>query len=562
MTTAEVGLSAGHWRQTVSTGSARTVTYVDGLWRPVLTSTYDATSPSSTSKMMLRSFDHNGKTTFESYPQRSIASVSSTVDGTATNYDALGRSTTVTSASELGPLTTTTNYLSGFQTQVVNPRSQITTSSFQAFDEASDKTPTSIVAPENLTVTISRDVFGKTNSILRSGGGKSTTRSYVYDLNQRLCKTIEPEIGAILQDYDNANNVQWRAIVANLTSSSCDRGSVPAANKITYGYDARNRLTNTAYGDNSPSISRTYTADGLPDTIVSNGASWKTDYYNRRLPKQETLTYGGQTYPINYGYDANGHIAQITYPDAARNVVSYAPNALGEATKVGNYATGITNYPNGAVASFTYGNGITHTLTQNARGLPQISKDTGVLQDLYGYDANGNVANITDQQENITNRTMAYDGLDRLSSVSAPNVWGTASYFYDVLDNITSSAIGGRSNIYSYDGQNRLSNFSSNVSNFNFIYGYDGQGNIAQRGSQLFNFDQGNRLAAATNKATYTYDGLGHRVKTVSADGTTQIQIYTPAGQLLYSSQTGGPNPAKTIRYIYLNRHLIAEVSK
>jgi len=33
-------------------------------------------------------------------------------------------------------------------------------------------------------------------------------------------------------------------------------------------------------------------------------------------------------------------------------------------------------------------------------------------------------------------------------------------------------------------------------------------------------------------------------------------------GQLLYTKQSGGPSAAKDTRYIYLNRHLIAEVAK
>lgn len=49
-------------------------------------------------------------------------------------------------------------------------------------------------------MSIPRDLFGKPSSITRSGGGASATRSYVYDPYQRLCKTIEPESGATIQD--------------------------------------------------------------------------------------------------------------------------------------------------------------------------------------------------------------------------------------------------------------------------------------------------------------------------------------------------------------------------
>ena len=107
---------------------------------------------------------------------------------------------------------------------------------------------------------------------LDNGNTISATRHYVYDSTQRLCKTIEPETGATIEKWDDANNTVWRASGLNLTNSStCDLASVPAANKVSYSYDARNRLTSTLYGDGSPGITRSYTPDGLPDTITSDG---------------------------------------------------------------------------------------------------------------------------------------------------------------------------------------------------------------------------------------------------------------------------------------------------
>ena len=53
-------------------------------------------------------------------------------------------------------------------------------------------------------------------------------------------------------------------------------------------------------------------------------------------------------------------------------------------------------YPNGALAQFSYGNGIVHTLTQNARQLPSRSVDGSVLDLLTALDGNGNVVAITE----------------------------------------------------------------------------------------------------------------------------------------------------------------------
>jgi hypothetical protein len=103
-----------------------------------------------------------------------------------------------------------------------------------------------------------------------------------------------------------------------------------------------------------------HTRDGLRDTITSNGTLWTNSYNNRRLLENETLAYGRVNYPIGRTYDANGYLAKLTYPDNA--AVVYNPNGLGEPRQVGSYATGISYHPNGAIASFRYGNAILHTL--------------------------------------------------------------------------------------------------------------------------------------------------------------------------------------------------------
>lgn len=433
---AELNIGAGHWRQTVSTGNARSISYFDGLLRPILNRTYDANSLITTGKAVRRDYDFRGNTTFQSYPLRDISDVTAAASGVATEYDALSRVTKVSAASELVTLITQYQFNSSFQKTAINPKGNATTTSFFALDTPSESAPSSIVLPSNISVTIARDIFAKPTSITRTDGIKSATRSYVYDGNQRLCKTIEPETGATVQDYDLSNNISWRATGLNLPAMTCDTGSVPAVAKIAFGYDARNRLTTTTYSDGSAAIARTYTADSLPNTISSNGSVWTNTFNKRRLNERESLVYGGITYNIDRHYDANASLSSLTYP-IDNLTLNYSPNALGEPTQVGGYASAISYYPNGAVAGFAYGNGIAHSMTQNTRGLPSQSTDAGVLNDSYTYDANGNVASITDSAGTNT-RTMSYDNLDRLIGVSAPNLWGTSTYGYDGLDNITS----------------------------------------------------------------------------------------------------------------------------
>lgn len=566
----EYGLAAGHWRQTVSNGASGagfgySVTYYDALWRPVLNKVYDGNDEENTRSVVLRRYDHNGNTTFESYPQRNISTIYDTLDGRSTSYDALGRVTQVVADSELNDLTTTISYDSNFKKTVTNPRGGVVTTSYQTFDAPSEQAITGIAESYNLATTIVRDVFGKPLSITRGNGiGVDATRSYAYDGYGRLCKTIESETGATVQSYDTAGNVAWRAIGLNLPqANSCDQASVAAAKKISYGYDQRYQLKTTTYGDGSPGISRTYHGDGQLATVSSNGTVWTYSYNNRRLLTKERLAYASKTYDIVRDYAATGALSQLTYPGALGTSVAYSPNLLGQPTQVGGYAVGIHHHPNGAVAWFNYGNGVPHTMTQNKRGLPDEVRDVGVLWDAYTYDENGNVASITDKQESVSTRSMSYDMLDQLQTVNAPAMWGNMLISTDVLGNVRDVTVpfgpSARHSIINYDPvTNLLSSITGSAPAVTF--GYDSQGNISTRGTAGFVFDQGNRLTTATGKASYVYDGLGRRVKTTKTDGTVQIHVYSQAGELLYSTTAvGAATPVETL-YVNLNRHLLAEV--
>ena len=558
---AAYGLNGTHWVRTTQTDNQTEEVHFDAMLRPALTRVYDAADPNNTNRFVVRRFEFGGQPKFESYPQRSVSGVDATVPGVSTEYDALGRVARTLADSEQGQLITTHSYDSGYVHITRNPRNYETRTEFFALDEPDEKASARITLADNTLVEITRDVFGKTSFITRSGNGKSATRTYDYDQYERLCRIVEPETGATIQTYDNANNVRTRT--PGLAPDTACTATLPAANTITFTYDGLNRLKNTTFGDGSPGIFRSYTKDSLLEMISSDGADWSYGYNKRRLPTTEKLVFGGATYQLTRGYNSDAAVASLTYPD--NSVIQYSPNALNEARQVGSYASNISYHPNGAVAGFVYGNGIRHLLMQHVRGLPELSRDDGVLNDLYSYDRNGNVAGITDQQMEIATRSMEYDAVDRLAKVTAPNIWGVAAYGYDALDNLTSSELGGsiaRYSTHTFDSAtNRLTSISSNIGAYNLAFGYDARGNISQRGTQTYVFDLANRMRSATGKANYGYDGHGRRVQVANVDGTNRIQVYDQAGQLRYAVQTGGPNPAVTTKYIYLNRHVLAEVA-
>lgn len=567
MAQAEYGVAAGHWRQVVSAGNARKVTYFDGLWRPLLTREYDAGNEVATQKFQRFSYDHESRVTFASYP----GSSDGLTTGTWNNYDTLGRTTSVSQDSELGLLTSTTEYLSGNQTRVTDARGNKTLTGYQVFDQPAYDAPVWIQHPEGAVTEIARDVFGKPTSIRRHDAGNSVslTRSYVYDGYQQLCKSIEPETGASANGYDAAGNIVWTASGLSLPStSSCDADAAfGSGRRIDRSYDARNRITALAFPDGNGNQRWSYWPDGLVKQITTtNGgvATYNSYAYNkRRLLIAETQGQAdGETWAMGYVYDANGNLAAHRYPSG--QTVGYAPNALGQPTQAGSYATGVSYYPNGAIKQFTYGNGIVHTLTQNARQLPDTSQDayggTAFLSDGYDYDANGNVAGISDGatgRNQRGNRTMAYDGLDRLTSAVSP-MFGTATYDYDVLDNLTHVVAPGRDHYYCYDGYWQLTNVKTGNCSGSTVIGmsYDVQGNLKNKNGQGFVFDYGNRLREATSKETYRYDGYGRRTLATQSAGAIG-SMYDQAGVLRYQKNQ---RQSKATDYVMLGGSLVAEV--
>jgi RHS repeat-associated protein len=561
----ELGLGAGHWRQTISTGDARTVHYFDAMWRKRLEHRYDTNNPAGTGTFMETRYDNEGRKSFESYPQRLATPVGAALDGRLMEYDGIHRLRFTRANSELPAnwLITQTEYLSNFQRRVTNPRGYATTYAYQAFDTPSDEAITGITAPQNVNVGIQRDVFGKPTAITRSGYGTgayagtfaSATRSYSYDYHQRLCKTVEPETRATVQAYDQAGNLEWRASGLNLTGpADCeqDRANVPPGRKVTFGYDLRDRLTSTMRGDGSGGSTRRYTPDGKLEYSLSDGWIWNYRYNNRRLLIEERYALTASTnenWPNHHDYDANGHHAQVRYWGGIS--VDHAPNALGQPTKAGAYASNARWHPNGALASYTLANGIVHTTTQNKRGLPEIWTDSSALDDRYTYDENGNVNQIRDWASWTYHRNMSYDGLDRLWTANGS--WGAGGYDYDALDNIRRSTVGGRTLTHNIDADtNRLSSLSGSTA---LSLSYDDNGNITQRGAQAFRFDISNRMTEAVGKALYSYDAEGRRSWVRHPDGNFGGMAYGQDGKLFLSGHTvHGTN-----WYIYLGGKQIAE---
>ncbi|MGH8049970.1 MAG: RHS repeat-associated core domain-containing protein, partial [Arenimonas sp.] len=390
----------------------------------------------------------------------------------------LGRVTKVMQDSELGLLTSTTEYLSGFKTKTTNPRQFYTLTEYMAWDSPNTSLPMRIESAEDVLTEFTRDNFGKPLSVKRSSLSDSTisnSRIYAYDAQQRLCQRTEPESGTTVISYDPVGNMLWSAPGQTVASTtSCNQSAVPTQARIVRSYDKLDRLKTVDVPNSVNDLAYHYIAGGLLQSLSNGGSGasgvvWNYTYNKLGLPVTETLNFDNLTKVIHHRYNADGVEDQLTLPSAL--TIAYTPNALGQATQSGTFATNAKYRSNGAIAEFTYGNNVLHKQLLNLRGLPAERKDSfsGALlqQEIVAFDVSGNVLCMRDNTSGSGgHRDMQYDAQDRLVNTYAPNQWWVnASTGYDVLDNIRTSTVGNRKHTYIYDANQRLTKITKPLGN-------------------------------------------------------------------------------------------------
>ncbi|WP_035061191.1 RHS repeat domain-containing protein [Andreprevotia chitinilytica] len=179
---------------------------------------------------------------------------------------------------------------------------------------------------------------------------------------------------------------------------------------------------------------------------------------------------------------------------------------------------------------------------------------TAYLNRSYGYDGAGNVKTITDSAYPSANRTLDYDGLDRLTVANGS--WGNGSIGYDNNGNITSQNFTGYSLSYNYDATSQK--LLSVGGNQTFNYQYDVYGNVSNRGTgQSYGYDDLGNLVTVTGAKNYiyTYDGKGSRIRT-QGPLSDKHQFYGGNNLIAeYDAYTG-----ETREHLYLGIQKVADL--
>jgi len=261
----------------------------------------------------------------------------------------------------------------------------------------------------------------------------------------------------------------------------------------------------------------------------------------------ETINIGTNLYGLTYTYDDMDNLTQITYP--FDRTVNYAPDVFGRPTQAAPYVSSVTYWPAGQMQSLTYQNGVVtnYALDQRLRIQNMTTQGVNPISNLtYDYYPNSNVKTIADGIDSQYNRSFTYDGLDRLHI--ANGVWGTATYNYDGLGNITERAIGSDDYIYSYDVNNRLGAVTKNGSPL-YSMSYDIYGNISDDGAtRKMAFDDAQNLINANVYNTtlsngqdpnfvYLYDANNMRVNRANNSVSTDY-VYSKSGNLMAEMQS------------------------
>ncbi len=422
--------------------------------------------------------------------------------------------------------------------------------------------------PDNNTINYTYDSQDRIKTVTDQRGLVTT---YTYNGHGDLLSIDSPDTSMTTYEYDAAGN---------RTKQTDARGVV-----VNYSYDALNRLIAISYpASAAENVTYTYddTANGN-DGIgrltkiddASGHTSFKYDHRNNLIEK--TTVIESRTYTLLYSYDLANNLTQITYPSG--RLVNYSRDTAGRINAVTTQAdagatvdpviSAVTYAPFGPMTTYTYGNGMTHSVSydQDYRITDIEAQGSAAVLDLnYGYDPNSNITSLVDQKTSAESQLFDYDKLNRLTD--ADGSYGELEFEYDAVSNrtkkVTTEGANTTTDTYSYSStSNRLNQVASDdgTTIANRTLQYDANGNIITDTKtdgtvHSLAYNNANRYSILTKNSTatavYEYNALGQRVAKTSQNPTQDEHYhYDSAGKLLAATKPTDGTPIR--EYIYLD---------
>jgi RHS repeat-associated protein len=461
---------------------------------------------------------------------------------TTYSYDGAGRLTSTTD--ELNHTTSTIYNAMGLPTEVSSPGGSTTTTTYDAAGRVLE-----VEDPLGNSVLYTYDAAG---NLLTETNQEGETTAYTYDAAGQRLTITDPEGGVAEYTYDLAGNVSTETNPnGKVTSFTYDHYGNPLTAK-----DPLNRVTSNTYDlvgrqltTSLPSgATTTYVRDLAGQVTQITDAAGKTTSlaYNDAgqlkrtedpLGRVTTNLYDLDGQPVErvlpdassqlYEYDDAGRVTTFTDADGQETTYIYGPTGLLDAR----------TEPGGLVTEFEY--------DSDARIVVKTMPDG--TDTLYDYDDAGRVTEISYSSSAGSTATFAYDGADRLLSVTDPT--GTTTLAYDDAGRLVSEIDGSGDELtYVYDEAGQVLSIAYPGAGL-VSYGYDDAGQMttltdwANRESE-FAWTADSQLASSATpngvEQNREYDDAGRTTSVSTVHGSTDLAnfgySYDDAGQLI--SQT------------------------
>jgi len=340
----------------------------------------------------------------------------------------------------------------------------------------------------------------------------------------------------------------------------------PLQHQVSYTYDGLNDVLTTTDALN---VTTTQTYDGN-----GNSKTTSTPLVGTSQTQLVTNTYGDTTHPgdVTAVTDQDGKTWTLVYDTYGDRISASDP--LSDKTTYCFDTVGRLSYsvaPKGNVACGQSSTYITSFGT-NAFADPTYMQDPKNDNTQYFYDGNRNLTKVIDPQQNVT--LLGYDANNRQTSVTSGsgsasvsttstaydangNVASvtdglnhTTTYSYDALDHQRSATDPlGRVTRYEYDPTGRVTGVDS-AKGTTTTYGYDAAGRLfavyyssGAPASVAFGLDADNQrisMTDGTGTSTYTIDSLHRVTKAINGGGQTVSYGYDLKGQLTSIVYPGG----------------------
>lgn len=405
-------------------------------------------------------------------------------------------------------------------------------------------------------IVLSVDKTNGTTSFKYDGGGKlvevkdprGLVTSYSYDGLGQLWSQTSPDTGTTTFWYD-----AW----GRLGQTTRADGSW-----LQYAYDELGRVTWVGNDTESRQIKYTTCMHGdgngkgvQPCGVSASNGAWSQFTYTNEgwLSTRRDSVYGAIDV-TTYAYDVMGRLNSIAYPSGVSVGYSYSNGRLAAMTTTiagttTTVASNATYLPFGSATSWAYGNGLNRRYNYDLDGrITGVSAGdySAVKQSLtYGFNANNEIAQITNGIDASLTQQFGYDAQSRLTSAATP--YNSAVFQYDAVGNRTGRTDNGVGVTLAHEAtSNRVTGITATATSGEVEYQYDARGN------RSWAHDHGLYIA------TYAYDAFNRYSKVDYFNGFTTTMTNYAINAL--DQRVGKTNPASTSRYIYgAQNQLLAE---